>query len=245
MLLLGAGTMRAQGANVVRGRVLDDSSRALAGASIVITREPDRLVQGTVTDATGRYSSRFEQGTGDYLVNVSSLGFRTARRRVQRLGSERELVADFTMGRDLAMLAAVKVTAVKPGRASAAIASPYLAETGASEQWANGVAGRVSVNAAGDLGAMAGTIPGITLTAGGPTMLGAGVGSNLTTLNGMAIPGGSLPRATPNAMEWCALPRSRARCYRSCSIRSRTPAAWPHRSRILRQRESPSALHTS
>ena len=200
MLLLATGTRRAQGADVVRGRVLDDSSRALVGASIVITRGPDRLVQSTVTDATGRYSSRFEQGTGDYLVNVSSLGFRTARRRVQRLGSERELVADFTMGRDLAMLAAVKVTAAKPVRPSTTIASPYLAETGASEQWANGVAGRVSVNAAGDLGAMAGTIPGVTLTAGGPTMLGAGVGSNLTTLNGMAIPGGSLPRAARTEM---------------------------------------------
>lgn len=200
MLLLAAGAVRAQGADIVRGRVLDDSSRALVGASVVITRGPDRLVQSTVTDSTGRYSSRFEQGTGDYLVNVSSLGFRTARRRIQRLGSERELVADFTMGRDLAMLAAVKVVAAKPVRASATIASPYQAETGASEQWANGVAGRVSVNAAGDLGAMAGTIPGVTLTAGGPTMLGSGVGSNLTTLNGMAIPGGSLPRAARTEM---------------------------------------------
>ena len=200
MLLLAAGTLPAQSADIVRGRVLDDSSRALVGASVVITRGPDRLVQSTVTDSAGRYSSRFEQGTGDYLVNVSSLGFRTARRRIQRLGSERELVADFTMGRDLAMLAAVKVTAAKPVRASATIASPYQAETGASEQWANGVAGRVSINAAGDLGAMAGTIPGVTLTAGGPTMLGSGVGSNLTTLNGMAIPGGSLPRAARTEM---------------------------------------------
>ena len=51
VLLLGAGTLRAQGADVVRGRVLDDSSRALVGASIVITRGPDRLVQSTVTAA--------------------------------------------------------------------------------------------------------------------------------------------------------------------------------------------------
>jgi hypothetical protein len=200
MLLLAVGTVRAQSADIVRGRVLDDSSRALVGASVVITRGPDRLVQSTVTDSAGRYSSRFEQGTGDYLVNVSSLGFRTARRRVQRLGNERELVVDFTMGRDLAMLAAVKVTAAKPVRASASISSPYQAETGASEQWVDGVAGRVSANQAGDLGAMAGTIPGVTLTAGGPTMLGTGVGSNLTTLNGMAIPGGSLPRAARTEM---------------------------------------------
>jgi len=162
LLLHGVGTMHAQGADIIRGRVLDDSSRALVGASVVITRGPDRLVQSTVTDSAGRYSSRFEQGTGDYLVNVSSLGFRTARCRVPRLGSVRELVADFTMGRDLAMMAAVKVTAATPVRARANIASTTLAETGASEQWANGVAGRVGINAAGDLGAMAGTIPGVT-----------------------------------------------------------------------------------
>lgn len=64
ILLLAAGTVRAQSADIVRGRVLDDSSRALVGASVVITRGPDRLVQSTITDSTGRYSSRFEQGTG-------------------------------------------------------------------------------------------------------------------------------------------------------------------------------------
>lgn len=94
----------------------------------------------------------------------------------------------------------MKVTAAKPAQASERIASSDWAETGASKQWGNRVTGRVSVNAAGGLGAMAGTIPGLTLTAGGPTMLGAGVMSNLTTLNGMAIPGGSLPRAARTEM---------------------------------------------
>ena len=50
LLLLAVGTVRAQGADIVRGRVLDDSSRALVGASVVITRGPDRLVQSTVTE---------------------------------------------------------------------------------------------------------------------------------------------------------------------------------------------------
>src|SRR5688500_3684910 len=97
----------AQAADVVRGRVLDDSSRALAGATVMITRGPDRLVQQATTDADGRYSSRFEPGTGDYLVNVSAVGFQTARRRVQSLNGEREIVGDFTLARDLTTLAAV------------------------------------------------------------------------------------------------------------------------------------------
>lgn len=199
LALLGVGapattTLSAQTAETVRGRVIDDSSRALAGAIVTITRGPDRLVQTATTDAGGLYTSRFEQGTGDYLVHVASPGFRAARRRVQRLASERELVADFTLARDLSVLAAVKVTADKPVRASNAV-SPFSVETGANEAWSNGVNGRVTPGVAGDLNALAATMPGVTLTPGGPTMMGAASSSNLTTLNGMALAGGQLPRA--------------------------------------------------
>lgn len=186
----------AQSTDIVRGRVLDDSARALVGAVISITRGPDRLVQQTTTDSTGRYSSRFDPGTGDYLVHVSALGFRSARRRVERVGSERELVADFTMARDMAaMLAAVNVRANRAVRAQAQVANAYQREVGASETYDQGVQGRVSPNAAGNLNTIAGTMPGVTMTPSGPSILGAPASSNLTTLNGMALPGGSLPRA--------------------------------------------------
>jgi hypothetical protein len=199
--LLGAlwcgstSALHAQGADVVRGRVLDDSSRALVGATVSITRGPDRLVQQVLTDSAGRYSSRFDPGTGDYLVHVSATGFRPARRRVERVTTERELVADFSMARDVALLASVNVRAARAVRAAAEVASPYQREVGASESYTQGVEGRVSPNAAGNLNTIAGTIPGITMTPGGPSMLGASPSSNLVTLNGMALPGGSLPRA--------------------------------------------------
>ncbi|AMW06320.1 carboxypeptidase-like regulatory domain-containing protein [Gemmatimonas phototrophica] len=185
----------AQTADIVRGRVIDDSARVVVGAAVNITRGPDRLVLSTVTDSTGRYSLRFDPGTGDYLVHVAFAGFRPARRRVERAGSERELVADFTLGRDLTLLAAVKVKASKPERAEAQVASPYEREVGATEQYDQGVEGRVSPNAAGNLSMIAGTMPGVTMTASGPSMLGASPSSNLTTLNGMALPAGGLPRA--------------------------------------------------
>jgi hypothetical protein len=196
---ISSSAARAQAAETVRGRVVNDSGRVLAGATVTITRGPDRLVQATTTDSAGLYSSRFEPGTGDYLVHVASLGFKSARRRVQKVGNERELVADFTLARDLAMLAAVNVTADRPVRASANV-SPTSTEAGASEQWSNGVNGRVTPGAAGDLSAMAGTIPGMTMTGTGPSILGAASSSNLTTLNGMALPGGSLPRAARTEM---------------------------------------------
>src|SRR4051794_13330513 len=137
-LLLIASIARYSGAqaaepDVVRGRVTDDSARAVVGATIMITRGPDRLTQQTTTDSTGHFSSRFAEGTGDYLVYVNATGFRANRRRVQRQSAERELVADFTLARDLTVLAAVKVTAVKPERASNSV-NPTNPEPGSSEK---------------------------------------------------------------------------------------------------------------
>ena len=59
-ITLSAGTASAQSEpDVVRGRVTDDSARAVAGATVMITRGPDRLTQQTTTDSSGAFSSRF------------------------------------------------------------------------------------------------------------------------------------------------------------------------------------------
>ena len=183
-------TVAAQvGAEVVRGRVTDDSARVVVGAQVHVTRGPDRLLLQTLTDSSGRYSVRFDTGTGDYLVAVSAAGLRTARRRVQRVGSERELVADFVLARDLSVLAEVRVTTTRPVRASNTI-TPTQGETGSSEKWADGVSGQLAPTQAGDLNALATNMPGVTLTPSGPSILGAGPESNLTTLNGMGLAAG-------------------------------------------------------
>ncbi|WP_275827832.1 carboxypeptidase-like regulatory domain-containing protein [Roseisolibacter sp. H3M3-2] len=192
---MGISPLAAQGTpEIVRGRVLDDSARAVLGAAIHVTRGPDRLTQQTTTDSAGRYLVRFADGTGDYLVAVSAPAYRPARRRVQRQGTERELVVDFQLARDLSVLAAVRVQAQRPTRATNTV-GPFVPEPGASERWQEGVNAQVPPSLVNDLGAVAGTMPGVTLTPGGASILGASAESNLTTLNGMALPLGGLPRA--------------------------------------------------
>lgn len=181
-------------ADIVRGRVTDDSSHAIAGATVIITRGPDRLVQQDTTDATGSYSLKFDPGTGDYLVFVTATGFASVRRRVQREGTEHDLVANFILKPDVTKLATVNVKAAKPERATNDI-SPYSPETGASEKWQDGVQGQVPPSVAGDLNAVAGTMSNVTMTGTGPSILGSGSESNLTTLNGMGLAAGSIPRA--------------------------------------------------
>jgi hypothetical protein len=178
----------------IRGRVTDDSSRVIAGATVMVTRGPDRLTQQGTTDSSGIYRVHFEEGTGDYLVYVSATGFRSARRRVQRQNTERELVADFKLVREVATLDAIKVEAKKPVRATNPV-SPTQVETGASEKWSDGVSGQISPTIAGDLNAIGGTMSNVTMTSGGISIAGSGSESNLSTLNGMGFPGASVPRA--------------------------------------------------
>ncbi len=178
----------------IRGRVTDDSAHVVVGATIMVTRGPDRLTQQTTTDRSGHYSTKFDQGTGDYLVYVSAPGFSPARRRVQKQASEAEFVADFSLARNVATLATVKVSAQKPVRATNSI-RPTELETGASEKWQDGVSGQIPPTVAGDLNAVAGTMSNVTITPGGASILGSGSESNLNTLNGMGLAAGSIPRA--------------------------------------------------
>jgi hypothetical protein len=180
--------------DIVRGQVTDDSSRAIAGAAVIITRGPDRLVEHDTTDANGAFSLKFDPGTGDYLVFISATGYSSVRRRVQRAGTEHELVANFILKPDLTKLAAVNVKASKPERARLDV-GPYNPETGSSEKWQDGVSGQIPPSTVGDLNAVAGTMSNVTMVGGTPSILGSGAESNLTTLNGMGMAAGSIPRA--------------------------------------------------
>ena len=191
--MTGGRTAAAQAtAEIVRGRVIDDSARVLKGATVTITRGPDRLVQTTTTDRPA-HNSRFDPGTGDYLVFVTSLGFRSARRRVQRVANEREWSP--TLRWPATQLCGDGQGDRHQAGAGQQQHSAFTVEPGSSEAWSSGVNGRVTPGSAGDLNAIAATMPGVTVTPGGPTMMGSANSSNLTTLNGMALAGGQLPRA--------------------------------------------------
>jgi len=190
-----AASARAQQtADVLKGRVVNDSGKVVAGATVIVTRGPDRATQQVTTDSLGNWTVRFEPGTGDYLVYIAFTGLKSARRRVQSENGERELTANFTLSTDVEMLAAMKTTAVRPVRGSNNV-GPTSGEAGASEKWADGVQGQLPPTVAGDLTALAATVSGITMTGAGASILGSGASSNLTTLNGMGMASGTIPRA--------------------------------------------------
>ncbi|MCA0374423.1 MAG: carboxypeptidase regulatory-like domain-containing protein [Gemmatimonadetes bacterium] len=192
-----AATLHAQPVtDVLRGTVKGDSGRVLAGANVIVTRSTDRAVTQATTDSAGRWRMEIADGSGDYLVFVTASGHQNARRRVQRQAEEREFVVDFTLTPVAPqVLRAVQVQAAAPPRVPRGAPPLGTEETAASEKWIEGVAATLSPAQRGDIGALAGTVAGLTSGPGGSSLLGADASSNLATLNGAAIPGVTLPRA--------------------------------------------------
>ncbi len=170
----------------------DAVAKPLAGVDVIVTRGPDRAYKSSKTDAAGHYVIDWPDGTGDYLVHVAAAGYETFRKRVTRAGADTVYVVDAGLrSTAVQQLAPVVTTARKPRPDR----NPtFGADVGASEQLSGGLVGKLPPDVAGDLAAIAGTMPGVTPTAGGISVLGLGPDQNSTTLNGMAFAGSEIPR---------------------------------------------------
>ncbi len=197
LLLLFPLTLAAQThTDLIRGRVQDDSGRAIASASVIATRAPDRAVFQSSTDSAGTYTVVVREGTGDYLVYFSAPGRKPFRQRVTRAPAsppDTIFVVNATLAPAVAQqLAAVRVSATKPKPTRSPDAGTH---TGAAEAVVDYFTGAVPPDLAGNIAAMSATIPGITPVNGGISVLGLDPSQNTTTLNGMALGTGALPRA--------------------------------------------------
>jgi hypothetical protein len=180
--------------DTLTGRVTSSATGAsISGATVFVTRGPDRLVQQDTTASDGRWRVIFTPGTGDYLVFISAPGAESFRKRVTRQSTERRFVVDavLTAGA-VAQLAAVRVQAEAP-RPPRADRTGELPTTGANERVAEGVFAAISPTAIGNPLATAATIPGLNVGPGGISALGVGGDQSLVTLNGLAA-GATLPR---------------------------------------------------
>lgn len=104
----------AQTAQVIAGRVLADSARALAGAIVSVTMAPDRIVKQDTTGPDGRWRVRFEHPSGDYLVHIAAIGRTAFRKRVTAPPADSLVPVDATLASSVQQLAAVKVQATRP-----------------------------------------------------------------------------------------------------------------------------------
>ncbi|MEP6621853.1 MAG: carboxypeptidase-like regulatory domain-containing protein [bacterium] len=184
---------QAQRAQVLTGRVLGDSAKPLAGAVVSVTMAPARTFKQDTTGADGRWRMQFDAPSGDYLVHIASLGRNAFRKRVTAPVADSLIVVDATLASSVQQLAAVNVKATQPKPSREG--DTMLPDGVSTEQVTSGVNGAVAADMAGDLAAMAGTIPGLALApGGGVTAFGLDASQSSTTLNGLSFPGASLPR---------------------------------------------------
>jgi len=175
----------------VQGHVTEPSGAPIAGALVEVTRGPDRLTLSSRTDAAGAFSVRFAEGTGDYLVHVTAIGWQAYRQRVTSAGADSVLTANPRLAVDPVRLAPVQA---QTRRARTQRGPVFGRETGAADALTEGVEGALSPDQQGDLSQLAATVPGIIAApGGGVTALGLS-GQSSTTVNGLAFAGGSLPR---------------------------------------------------
>ncbi len=185
-----APTVRAE---TIRGRVTNDSGRALPSVTVIATRAPDRAFQQAITDTAGRYEIRFEQGTGDYLVYAAPVGYRAFRRRVTLPAANPTLTLDIRITAEAAVLAAVQVNAPRPRPIPD---GAFIRDPTAAEYNEGGVNARLAPDQTGDLAALATTIPGISLTPDGRLVAFGVPGQMSTTYNGLTLLGAEIPRDT-------------------------------------------------
>jgi len=182
----------------IKGRVRADSGQALQGARVILTRSPDRAVFEAVSGTDGSYAIRVTDGTGDYLLHVSAPGFASYRRRISRIGmtsAEDTLLADATLTHAAAQQLSTVAVRAAPSRARPSRDKETAAQIGAAESLVDGFASALPPENAGDLNTISASLPGITPTPNGISVLGLDPSQNSTTLNGMAFNASSVPRA--------------------------------------------------
>jgi hypothetical protein len=186
--------VRAQNADVIRGRVIAGDGTAVANAKVTATTISGNVNRTAKTDRNGRYTITFPNGDGDYLMTFVALGYSPRRYELKRAADEDILVANATLSNAANTLDAVHVTAPRD-RASRNDVTPDI---GGTEKAIN--LSTLTADQLGDLAAMASSLAGVTYVAGangdpsGFSVLGLTPDQNSLTLNGMNSNAANLPR---------------------------------------------------
>lgn len=161
----------------------------VGAAHVYVTMAPSLRSDSTLSDSLGRFEVRVVAGTGDYLVYVTAAGYKPFRKRIL-LAADSVINLDVALEPALQQLAAVRVVESKP---TPIPDGGFGNDPAAVDARPSALFGAVSPESAGNLAAVAGTVPGITVaTAGGLVAFGL-PGQVSTTLNGMSTPGVEIP----------------------------------------------------
>ena len=233
-LVVAAPVQGQQQLDVIRGLITGPDSVPIAGARVTATSLSGNVNRNARTDTRGRFTITFPGGDGDYFITVTALGFAPKRFEVKRSADQEVLLADARLSRTVAQLDEVRVVGDRP-RATRDDRTPDIS---GSERSVGG--GNVAAAQAGDLAAMAASLPGVQLVPGadgdpsGYSVLGLTPDQNNTTLNGQNFNGSNLPRDAGFATSLVTAPYDVSRGgFSGAQFSIRTPSGSNFRSRSM------------
>ena len=186
--------LRAQDADIIRGRVVGPDKKPLENVTVTATSLTDQTSRNAKTNKDGRYSIIVNGGGGDYMMSFTTIGFQPTRFEVRREVDEDILIADASMSKNAVTLEAMRINGARgrPDRNGNDL------DVGGRDQVLN--TNNLPLDVLGDLAAMAATLPGVTLIPdanGGPSgisVLGLSTDQNNITLNGLNFGSTDMPR---------------------------------------------------
>ncbi|HEX4681252.1 MAG TPA: carboxypeptidase-like regulatory domain-containing protein [Gemmatimonadaceae bacterium] len=206
-LALPAAALAQARPHVIQGRVTSDSGgKPVAAADVIVTVAPSAETITGKTDAAGDYRVVIANPTGEYILNISMIGFRPFRQRVTIARGDSAATVNAHLAPNVAQLAGVRVQATRPRpQRTAGVDNGFGGDP--SSKTFDGVTNALPPELQGNFDAMAALTPGYTgLAGGGFSAFGLGADANMKTVNGMSFSGDALPRDLSTTTRFIASP---------------------------------------
>ena len=188
-LLASSRPVNAQSASdVIRGKVTGPDSQAVPNVQVKAISYSGSVTKMARTDRRGQFTIIFVNGEGDYWLEFAALGFAPKRFEIKKVGDEAVMLADTRLSSTITTLDQVVTTA--NGARAMTNRSGTGADVGGGDR-ALTTNAAVPPDQAGNLSAMAASIPGIQLIPGMDgasdmfSALGLSGDQNNTTFNGL------------------------------------------------------------
>jgi hypothetical protein len=214
---LFAGSASAQqSTDIIRGRVTGPlpDTLPISGARVTATSYQGNITKSAQTDRNGRFQIIFVNGEGDYWIEVGKIGYNRRRFEIKKVGDEQVMLADARLNSAVVALDAVNITADNRALVNRSSAS---ADVSGGDRALSTTTAAVPPDQAGNLAAMASTVPGIQRIPGMDgqadmfSAFGLGGDQNSTTFNGLGSGVSSLPPDAQVRISFSQFPADPAR----------------------------------
>src|SRR5690349_3427960 len=184
--------------DVIRGRVTSATpdSAPIANVSVTATSLNGNVNRSAKTDKDGRYTITFPEAEGDYFVTFVAIGYSPRRIEIKRTADQDILLGDVRLGAVGPVLDTVVTTGARNrNRPVRGATTPDVSGTEKTI-----TSSLVPPDQAGDIAAMAATLPGVLFVQGvngdpsGISVLGLDQDQNNLTLNGLTSDAWDIPR---------------------------------------------------